>query len=98
MRPSLLLLAAALLCGCAARADRVFAAPGILTGSFGAQPGYAVKRVEAKEAPADVVGDDGSLCRLTAERFGRADVGDWIACNWTLGVDTTATIARRSSI
>ena len=36
MRPSLLLLAAALLSGCAARADRVFAAPGILTGSAGA--------------------------------------------------------------
>jgi hypothetical protein len=96
VRPSLPLLVAALLCGCAARADRVFSAPGILTGSSGARPGYAVKRVEAKEAPADVVGDDGSVCRLTAERFTKVDVGDWIGCDWTLEVDTAATIARQS--
>jgi hypothetical protein len=85
MRTAPLLLAATLLWGCAARVDRVFAVPGSLsTGSFGPQPGYAVKLIMGKEAPTGVVGDDGSLCRLTAERFARVAVGDWVACEWTI--------------
>jgi hypothetical protein len=94
VRLSLLLVAVSLTCGCSARAVRVFAAPGILTGSSGAQPGYAIKLVVAKEAPSTAVGDDGSLCRLTAERFTRVDVHDWLACEWTIEPDTTASIAR----
>jgi uncharacterized lipoprotein YajG len=85
MRFVMLLLAATLLAGCATRADNVFTAPGRLTtGSAGPQPGYAVKLVRAKQPPAEVVGDDGSLCRLTAERFARVKRGKWIACNWTI--------------
>ena len=95
MRPSILLLSVLLLWGCAPRADQVFAAPGrLVTGSSGAQPGYAVKLVQGKQAPAEVVGDDGSLCRLTAERFADVEVGDWLGCEWTIAPDTTATIAR----
>lgn len=86
MRPSVLLPAVFLLCACAPHADQVFAAPGrLLTGSSGAQPGYAIKLVRAKQAPTEVVGDDGSLCRLTAERFARVEVGRWLACEWTVG-------------
>jgi hypothetical protein len=50
--------------------------------------------VLAKQPPAEVVGDDGSLCRLTPERFARVDVGEWLACEWTIAPDTTATIVR----
>jgi hypothetical protein len=53
-----------------------------------------VKLVQGKQAPAEVVGDDGSLCRLTAERFADVEVGDWLGCEWTIAPDTTATIAR----
>jgi hypothetical protein len=94
VRESVLLLAVSLLGGCAPRADQVFVAPGrLVTGSSGPQPGYAVKLVKAKEAPSDAVGDDGSRCRLTAERFARVDVGDWLGCEWTVSADTLATIA-----
>jgi hypothetical protein len=65
-----------------------------VTGSSGAQPGYAVKLVRAKEAPSEIVGDDGSRCRLTAERFAGVDVGDWLACEWTIAPDTVSSIAH----
>lgn len=91
MRLPVLLLAVLLVCGCAPRADQVFVAPGrLVTGTSGAQPGYAIKMVRAKEAPTEVLGDDGSLCRLTPERFSEVDVGEWLACEWTIAPDTTA--------
>jgi hypothetical protein len=94
LRPSLLLLAVLLACACSPRADQVFGAPGVVTGSSGAQPGYAIKRVRDKEEPATVIGDDGSLCRLIAERFAQVDIGDWLACEWTIAPDTIASIAQ----
>lgn len=90
MRPAVLLLSALLVWGCAPRADQVFTAPGrFASGSSGAQPGYAIKLVRARQAPAEVVGDDGSLCRLTPERFAKVAVGDWLSCEWTIAPDTT---------
>jgi hypothetical protein len=90
VHPSVLLVAVFLVWGCAPRADQVFVAQGrLVTGSSGAQPGYAIKLVRAKQAPAEVVGDDGSLCRLTAERFAKVDVGEWLACEWTIAPDTS---------
>jgi len=94
VRISLLLFAVSLTWGCSARADQVFSAPGLLTGSSGAQPGYAIKLVLAKEAPSTVIGDDGSVCRLTAERFTHVDEGDWVGCEWTIEPDATASIAQ----
>jgi hypothetical protein len=91
VRTALALLALSLVLGCASRADQVFTAPGRLTtGSSGAQPGYAIKLVQAKQAPTDVVADDGSLCRLTAARFAQVQPGEWIACDWTIATDTIA--------
>ena len=95
MRVSLLLFVVSLTWGCSSRADQVFSAPGLLTGSSGPQPGYAIKLVRGKEAPSTVIGDDGSVCRLTTERFTQVDKGDWIACDWTIEpADTTATIVH----
>ena len=94
MLTSLLLLAIALLCGCSPRADQVFTAPGLVTGSSGGQPGYAVKLVRAKEPPSTIIGDDGSLCRLTAERSAKVEPGDWLACEWTIAPDTPSSTAR----
>jgi hypothetical protein len=91
----MLFLAGFLVCGCAPRADQVFVAPGrLVTGSSGAQPGYGIKLVQEKQAPAEIVGDDGSRCRLTPERFAKVDLGEWLACEWTIRPDTIATIAR----
>jgi hypothetical protein len=94
LRASLLSLAIVLACGCSPRADQVFAAPGLVTGSSGAQPGYAIKLVRDKEPPSTIFGDDGSICRLTAQRYTEVDPGDWLACEWTIAPDTTWSIAR----
>jgi hypothetical protein len=95
MHAALLLCTAGFLLGCAPRADQVFSSPGSLTtGSSGTQPGYGAKLVRAKHVPTDVIGDDGSVCRLTEDRFAEVDVGDWVACSWMIVPDTIAAATR----
>ena len=85
MRTPMLLFAVSQLAACSPRADQVYVAPTrLITGSSGAQPGYAVKLVRAKEEHSEVVGDDGSVCRLTPGRFDEVKVGSLLACDWTL--------------
>jgi hypothetical protein len=95
LRPFLLLLVGLFAVGCAPRADQVAteSAP-VMTGRFGALPGYAVKQVRGKLRDTEVLGDDGSVCRLTVERFKNVDIGEFLACNWTITPDTIPTIAR----
>jgi hypothetical protein len=95
LRPFALLLAGLLAFGCAPRTDQVVSesAPE-MKGRSGAVPGYAVKQVRGKLRDTEVIGDDGSVCRLTAERFAQVEIGDWLACNWTITPDTMPTIAR----
>lgn len=82
MRPALLLVLSQLV-ACSPRADQVYVAPGrLVTGSSAAQPGYATKLVQTKEKGSEVAGDDGSICRLTPERFRLVEVGSWLACEW----------------
>ena len=52
--------------------------------SAGPQPGYAIKRVIEKLGPITLLGDDGSVCRTSGERFAATQVDDWISCDWTL--------------
>jgi hypothetical protein len=52
--------------------------------SAGPQPGFAIKRVIERQPPASLVGDDGSVCRTSRERFKRTKEGRWIACIWHL--------------
>ena len=52
--------------------------------SGGPQPGYWIKRVVEKQRPATLVGDDGSVCRTSKERFAGTKRGAWIACQWNL--------------
>jgi len=83
-----------LICGCSPRPDQVFLAADLISASSGPQPGYNIKLVGGKEPPLTVIGDDGSVCRLIAERFAQVDLGDWLSCNWTFDPDSTETIAR----
>jgi len=86
--------------GCASRADHAFAADGIVTGTSGAVPGYGLKLVQGKQGDAEVVGDDGSVCRLAPEHFKHIKIGQWLACNWTIApepADTAPVIAHAAS-
>jgi len=62
--------------------------------SAGPQPGYAIKRVVEKQPPITLVGDDGSICRISPERFGTTREGQWLACLWNLPVLDSTQIAR----
>ena len=95
MRSAIVCLIGLLPLGCAPHSDPLLANPGtVITGRSGAVPGYTVKRVIGKLRESEVMGDDGSVCRLTAERFEDVVVGDWLACNWTITPDTLPSIAR----
>lgn len=58
MHRCFLLLAGLSSWACAHRTDQVFVAPGrLVTGSSGAQTGYGIKVVRAKQDPTELVGD-----------------------------------------
>ena len=50
----------------------------------GPQPGYAIKRIIEKDAPATLVAEDGSVCRTSKERYKTTKEGAWVACLWNL--------------
>jgi hypothetical protein len=89
VRFALVLISIWLISGCA-RPDYAEARPDWLLLSSGPQPGYAIKRVVEKQGPVTLIGDDGSVCRTSAQRFATSRVGAWVACNWTLpSLDST---------
>ena len=63
--------------------------PGVFLLTGGAQYGYAIKQVVEKEQPAVLIAEDGSICRTSVMRFRATDLGRWIDCNWTPGLDLT---------
>ena len=83
MRPLQLLLLISLASACA-RPNYGESRPEWLLVSAGAQPGYAIKRVVEKDPPATLVGDDGSICRTSPERYQKTSEDSWVACVWTL--------------
>jgi hypothetical protein len=89
MRKLILLAASCLVPGCA-RPDYGHTWLGGIAISAGPQPGYAIKRVVEKQSPLTLVGDDGSLCRTSRERFAVTKEGAWTACVWALpNLDST---------
>jgi len=69
--------------GCA-RPDYADTWPDRLSLSAGPQPGYGIKQVVEKQAPETLIADDGSVCRVSPERFSRAREKRWISCHWNL--------------
>jgi hypothetical protein len=89
MRFALVLISSCLISSCA-RPDYAERWPDHFTLYAGPQPGYAIKRVIEKLPPTTLVGDDGSVCRTSEERFTGTSVGRWIGCAWTLpSLDST---------
>jgi hypothetical protein len=86
----LVLLAATCLLPTCARPDYADTSRDYFVLAAGAQPGYAIKRVVEKQGPVTLVGDDGSVCRTSRERFAATKEGKWIACLWSLpSLDST---------
>lgn len=96
MRTVATLIAVCLVTSCA-RPDYAERWPDRFTLSAGPQPGYAIKRIIEKLEPTTLVGDDGSVCRTSAERFAATDVGRWIGCAWTLSSLDSTELARVGS-
>ena len=95
MRPLSLCALTAFLISACARPDYGESRPEWLLLSAGPQPGYAIKQVIEKDPPETLVGDDGSICRTSRERFARTRDKAWVACAWTLPILDTTDLANR---
>ena len=47
-----------------------------------AQLGWYTKRVVTKQAPETLFAEDGTICRLSPERYRETAVGEMLYCNW----------------
>ena len=47
-----------------------------------AQLGWYTKKVVTKQAPETLYAEDGTICRLSPERFRATAVGAMLYCNW----------------
>ena len=50
-----------------------------------AQIGWATKRVLTKQEPSTLLAQDGTICRVTPDRFKSTEIGRDTACNWQPG-------------
>ena len=92
---NLIVLAITCAASACARPEYVQIWPDRFALSGGPQLGYAIKRVVEKQGPATLVGDDGSVCRTSKERFATTNEGRWIACLWSLpSLDSTQLAGR----
>lgn len=78
MRKIFVVIAGVVACGPGAR---VSATPG---GVRVDQPrlGWATKRVLTKQEPSTLLAQDGTICRVTPDRFKSTEIGRDTACNW----------------
>jgi hypothetical protein len=95
MRPLSVYILTAFLISACVRPDYAESRPEWLLLSAGPQPGYAIKRVIDKDPPETLVGDDGSICRTSRERFARTRDNAWLACVWSLPAPDTTDLANR---
>jgi hypothetical protein len=76
MRQRLIIVALALLVsGCASALG-----PAATPDEFGALT--SAKELVAKRAPETLIARDGSICRVSPDRFEDADVGQTLRCRW----------------
>jgi len=71
---------------CTAGPARVAPRPsGGISVEGGTQLGWATKRVLTKQAPSTLIAPDGTICRVSPDRFKDTQVGRDTACEWQLG-------------
>ena len=51
----------------------------------GARLGWSTKRVLTKQEPSTLIAQDGTICRVTPDRFKDTQVGRDTACDWQPG-------------
>lgn len=47
--------------------------------------GWATKRVLTKQEPSTLLAQDGTICRVSADRFKSTEIGRDTACDWQPG-------------
>jgi len=71
---------------CSPAPARVTPSPsGGITVERGVQLGWATKRVVTKQPPSTLIAQDGTICRVSPDRFKATDVSRDAACDWQLG-------------
>ena len=71
---------------CASAAPRVVTGPGGAVGvTAGVRLGWATKRLATKEPPATLVAEDGTVCRVTPDRYAATEERALVSCDWQPG-------------
>jgi hypothetical protein len=83
MRRILIIIGAAVACGPAPA--RVVPTPRGVRVEGGAKLGWSTKRVITKQPPGTLIAQDGTVCRVTADRLDHTTVPADIACDWQQG-------------
>ena len=84
VRATLLLLAAGVTSGACARPVQVAPRAGGVDVASG-QLGWATKRLATKEPPGTLVAEDGTICRVSAERYAATPPRSLVRCDWQPG-------------
>ena len=82
MKRILFVIAAAIAC---AGPARVSPAPGGGVTVEHTRLGWATKRVLTKQEPSTLIAQDGTICRVSADRFKDTQVGRDTSCDWQPG-------------
>jgi hypothetical protein len=82
--PMALLLASLAACG-AGPARLVTTPRGEVGVESGPDLGDGIKRVTTKHPPATLVAEDGTVCRVSPDRYAATAVGARVRCDWQLG-------------
>jgi hypothetical protein len=73
------------LVACASGPARVSPQSGGVRVERGMALGWGVKRVVTKTPPSTLVAEDGTVCRVSTDRYKDTKVGRSVSCDWQLG-------------
>ena len=98
-RAALVVLAATLIVvatGCVGSGPpRIVPVPGGVGFEGGVRLGWETKRISTKEPPATQVADDGTVCRVSPDRYRGTDARALVYCDWQLGAPPTGSDAPK---
>lgn len=82
---SLVVAGAAFAIGCAPGPARIGSRDGLIGVETGVQLGWRTKRVATKQPPETLLAEDGTVCRVSPDRYAATEVGVGVACDWQIG-------------
>lgn len=75
----------AIVVGCAPGLVRAGSRDGMIGVESGVRLGWYTKRVATRQPPSTLLAEDGTLCRVSPDRYAATEVGTMVQCDWQIG-------------